>query len=249
MNEQEQEQFMQLVRKAEQEEALRIQAQTQVNNMSGYQAGKEPNIIEYQLDVSPTLDRVFHLLSGHIATVTNGKETWEEPEDDRLKILSPYGVKQVMNYLAIYINPNTLLSNFTVEQIEEKTKTFGVALSDLLFNRYEHFFYYPSPEELFETYKPIMDKKYKGKMTSDELYQKCVQWSREELQMKFRHYDMIVNLVTDTVHATLLRALNGKERESLRKQINIHESLNKALEYGKNNQKEFKMTSPSTWGR
>lgn len=225
MTPQEQIEFEIMTKNAQAEQLRRMDAENKVSQMSGFQAGKEPNIIEYQLDVSPTLDRIFHLLSGHVVMRKDNKEYWEEPKDDRLKILSEYGVKQIMNLLSFYINPNTLLSNFEEEQIYWKTKDFGIELADLMFNRYEDFFFYPTPEELLEKYWPIVKAK-RMNISEQEMYFKCVQWSREELQMKFRHYPILIQVLTDTIHATLLRALKGEERESLRKQYNIHQSLN-----------------------
>lgn len=226
MNNDEEVAFNNLVQQVQKAESRAINAETQISQMSSFQSGKEPNIVEYQLDVSPTLNRVYHLLSGHIPMKKpNGEEYWEEPTDDRLKILSDYGVKQIMNHLAFIINPNTLLSNFTDEQIEEAVRNYSIELADLIHNRYEHFFYYPSPEELYEKCLPIIQEEGM-KMSEEALYKKCVQWSEEELKMKFRHYPMIITLLEQTVHATLLRALKGEERESLRKQLNIHQSLN-----------------------
>jgi hypothetical protein len=225
VNQQEQFEYEKIIKQVEQEQLRRIDAENKISQMSGFNSGKEPNIIEYQLDVSPTLDRIYHLLSGHIVIKDIKGERWEEPKDDRLKILSDYGVKQIMNLLSFYINPNTLLSNFDEDQIYWKTRDFGIELADLIFNRYEDFFFYPSPEELYETYYPIVKSK-QFNINDQELYFKCVQWSRDELQMKFRHYPILVQVLVDTVHATLLRALNGEERESLRKQYNIHQNLN-----------------------
>ena len=130
-----------------------------------------------------------------------------------------------MNIVSFYINKNTLLSNFDEETIFWKVKDFGTELADLIFNRYEVFFYYPTPEELYEKYLPIA-KRDNANISETELYNKCIQWSREELQSKFRHYPMIILALVDSVHATFLRALNGEERTSLRKQLNIHQSLN-----------------------
>lgn len=226
MTPEEEEQYEVLRQRAELEQMQRISAESKVMHMSGYEAGKEPNIIEYQLDVSPALNRIYHLLSGHELVVdTQGNEVWKEPDDDRLKILSPYGVKQIMNLLSQYISPDTLLSNLKEEDIYRITKVFGEELCDLMYCRYEHFYHHPTPEELFEEYKPLI-KKHKLDIKEEELYTHCVNWSREELRMKFRHFPMHVHSITHKVFINLMRALNGQERTSLRKQVNVHESLN-----------------------
>lgn len=221
------EQFEKLSRQAELEQAKRLQAETQISQMSNFQAGKEPNIIEYQLDVSPILDRIFHLLSGHIAVqdpVTK-RESWVEPTDDRLKIYSEYGVKEIMTMLSHYISPATLLGDITDEEQYRIAKEFGIDIADLIYNRYEHFYYYPSPEELFASYKKLV-KNLGLNITDQELYKKCCEWSDQELQSKFRHYGMTVNSLTHQVFMALSRAKNGEERDSLRKQYNIHQTLN-----------------------
>lgn len=226
MNENEIAMFEQLKAEVEREQAMRMSAETRATQMSGYQAGKEPNIIEYQLDVSPTLDRIYHLLSGHILIRDpNGNEHWEEPEDDRLKILTEYGVKQIMNLLSQYISPDMLLSNLEEEQIYNITKVFGEELADLLYCRYEYFYYHPSPEDLFDKYKNVV-RDYGLNISDLELYQQCLKWSREELQMKFRHYPIHVHSITHKVFVNLMRAWKGKERDSLRKQYNVHQNLN-----------------------
>jgi hypothetical protein len=245
MNAEEEKQFELLSRQAEAETLRRMDAENKISQMSGFSAGKEPNIIEYQLDVSPTLDRIYHLLSGHILKTVNGNEKWEEPEDDRLKILSDYGVKQIMNLLSLYISPDTLLANLTEEQVYWITKDFGIELADLMFNRYEVFYSYPSPEELFDIYKPVV-KKQGLNIDEKELYNKCVQWSREELQMKFRHFPIQVQSITNKVFINLTRAIKGEERRTLRTQYNIHQNLSSP---GQDYPQQIKpnIFKPSTW--
>ena len=227
------------------EELRRMQTENRLSEQSMSNIEK-PNIIEYQLDLQEELDRIQHILSGHVIEHNkDGGSFWAEPKDDRLKILSDYGVKQIMSILYNYLSKNILLSNFDEDTIKWKVKDFAVELTDLIFSRYEYFFSYPSPEELFE--------KYKGEANSlgineYDLYLKCIQWSKEELQSKFRHFPMIIQMIVDTVHATYLRALNGEERESLRKQYNIHQSLsnntNPLMSQGKQN---INLLKPSTW--
>lgn len=243
MNSEEQNYTIALQEALKSEELRRMQSENRLNEINSMQKDKEPNIIQYQLDLTIELDRIQHLLSGHIIEKDNeGNMFWQEPKDDRLKILSDYGVKVIMNIVAFYLNKNTLLSNYDEETIFWKVRDFGIELADLVFNRYEVFFSYPSPEELFNRYK---EDAIKMEITEEELYKKCIQWSREELQSKFRHFPMIVLNLVDSVHSTYLRALNGEERESLRKQWNIHESLN-------NNPMgnlggKFSVMKPSTW--
>jgi hypothetical protein len=210
-------------------------------NMSSFQQTKDQNMIEYQLDLKEELDRIFHLLSGHVLQKGENGEQWIKPTDDRLKIFSDYGVKQIMNIISFYINRNTLLSNYTEEVINWKIRDFGIELSDLIYNRYEVFFHYPTPEELFNKLRPLTIE-----LNDDELYNKCILWSKEELQSKLRHYPMIVLALVDSVHSTYLRALGGKERESLRKAFHVTESSG-GMSNQIQTQKPFSLIKPSTW--
>lgn len=231
----------------ESEQLRRMTAENNASRSSAFSGPKDPNLMQEQLDLTDILDRIHHLLSGHVIVRDfEGNEIWAEPNDDRLKILSDYGVKQIMNIIQFYINKNTLLSNYDEETIYWKVRDFGIELTDLIFNRYEMFFYYPKPEELLETYLPIA-KSQGMTFTEEELYFKCCQWSKAELQSKLRHFPMIVLSLIDSVHSTFLRALGGEERTSLRKQYQIHQSLSGNMMPETSMPTKFKITQPSTW--
>lgn len=225
MNEEYQRAVEILSKEYEQEKIKRMNLENQYSQVSAFSSNTQSNnFVAYQLDLSEELDRIHHLLSGHILEKSNnGGDKWTEPEDDRLKIFSEYGVKQIMNIISFYINKNTLLSNYDEETIKWKVRDFGIELSDLIFGRYEVFFSYPSPEELFDKYSNIA-RVLNVDLTDEEIYSKCVEWSNQEMQSKLRHYPMILLSIVDSVHSTYLRALKGQERTSLRQQTMIHQS-------------------------
>jgi len=201
--------------------------------------------MEQQLDLTKDLDQLFHLYSGHELTIEGKNEIWKEPTDDRNIILSKYGIKQLMNIVITYINKNTLMAYYDSETINVKMLNFSQLLADLIYNRYEYFFYFPSPEDIFEIALPIL-KQEKANIDEDELYQECVKWSFRELEGRFRFYQIIVKDITDMVHSAYLRAFGGKERESMRKTISIHESSSGGQQ-AQNLSPNFKVTKPSTW--
>lgn len=228
-----------LVTELEDQQLKTLQQQNALSKMSiAPPTTSELNIVTQQLDLSQELDRLYHLINGHVIKKDINGEYWAEPDDDRLKVFSEYGAKQLMNYILFYINKNTLLSNFKEDDINEKMYHFGTGLIDLIYNMYEHMFFYPSPEKKYhEVLKIINDNpsSYRhllyeqGGQTfidTDALYLKCHEWCKAELQMKIRHFPMIILAVTDSIHATMLRALNGEERDSLRKYMQIHQSIN-----------------------
>jgi hypothetical protein len=240
MNPQELKAMETLVGQLEDEQLRRIQNQNALSKMSiAPPNANELNIVTQQLDLSNELDRLYHLINGHVITRDGNGEYWTEPKDDRLKVFSEYGAKQLMNYILFYINKNTLLSNFSIEEINEKMYSFGIELVDLMYTMYEDMFFFPTPEKIYreslliiqkqpENFQHLLIYNQDGSVSidTDKLYRKCLQWSRAELQMKIKHYPMIVLAVTDSIHATMLRALNGEERESLRKYMQIHQSIN-----------------------
>jgi hypothetical protein len=237
-----------LQKDADLERTKRMGYENDLAQISAFSPIKEPNLVEYQLDLKEELDRIFHLLSGHIIIINeDGSEIWEEPDDDRLKIFSDYGVKQIMNIISFYVNRNTLMSFYDADTILWKIKDFGNELNDLLFNRYEVFFHYPTPEELFDLYLPIV-KERDINIDEDELYTKCVQWSKEELQQKIRHYPMMILALIDTIHSTYNRALGGKERQSLRERLNISQNATQITDnYPTQENKSRKLWNPKTW--
>lgn len=243
MNELEQA-FVSLQQQAEEERLRRQQMQNQLTQMSSFSEDKDLNGMEFQLDVDKEIEKINHLLSGHVRIMDeDGNVRWQEPDDDRLKIFSEYGVKQIMNIVQFYINKNTLLSCYDEDTIKQKMLGFGIEISDLIFNCYEYFFYHPTPEELYNLLRPVAVN-----ITDKELYWKCVVWSREELQTRFRYYPMIIRELVDAVHSTYLRALNGEERESIRRNMHTHLSQNVTPSAGMlSAEKRFKLFNPKTW--
>ena len=208
----------------EKQKSATIQAQMGQSGLAGGE--KSQNVIELQINVKPILDELYHLLSGHevkFDTQAN-KEYWAEPEDDRLKIFSVYGVKRIMNLLAMDINTNTLMGYYEMEEIKRNVWSFGVELSDLFNNHYEHLIYYPSPEELYERYKPYL-KEYK--LTEQELYEKCIKWSEQELANKENFLPSIYWSLVRMVYSAYTRPYRGKERTSLGERgITFNQNMN-----------------------
>ena len=141
------EDFINYLRKLEnqsQEDSLRLsQANQTIGKMSAFPVGQEQNLVQYQLSPEKELDRLYHLLSGHIALKDQfGGDKWVEPKDDRLKIFSDYGVNSIMNLLSFYININTLLSNYDERTIIWKVKdqlVFGGGSTDVEARQWDNF--------------------------------------------------------------------------------------------------------------
>lgn len=204
----------------------RMTMETQLGQASLVSGGKDQNAIELQLDLEKLLDKIYHLLSGHQVKrdEENNREYWAEPDDDRLKLFNEYGVKIIMNLLSMHVNIDTLMSYHEDNEIKWKTRDFGIELSDLFTQRYETLLYYPSPEELYERYERII-KEDDFNITDQELYEKCVKWSEDELANKENYLSIIFWGLVYIVHNTYTRSYRGKERQSLGERgINISQS-------------------------
>ncbi len=98
----------------------------------------ETNLIQWQLDLNEELERIDHLLRGHVIKRDNdGNEYWAEAKDKEFMTLNDYGVQLLMNVISFYLNRNTILSNYDEETINWKIKDLGDEIADLIFLKYE----------------------------------------------------------------------------------------------------------------
>lgn len=185
-----------------------------MTQMSAFGNEKPTNVAEAQISFDKELNQMYHLLSAHEIAVVDNREMWVEPTDDRLKTFSTYGVKKIMNILSMYLNKNTIMGYYDAETILWKVKDFGIELTDLFSTRYEAILYYPTPEELHDKYWKIVEREGMD-ITSEELYEKCLKWSEEELKCRERELPIIGWALINMVHSAYTRAFQGKERTSL----------------------------------
>jgi len=165
------------------ESATNLQ-QTQATAQAAVMEEQEKSMVLDQLDLSEELERIEHLLRGHI--IKNGE--WDtDAAEDCPPSLNEYGVRVIMKFISFYLNKNKLLSNYDSETINSKMEDFSIELADLIFMKYREM----------------------GLDTSE----------------KRKMYSIIVREIQDAVHDTYLRALGGKERDSLRKHWNITENM------------------------
>jgi len=104
---------------------------------SGFGSRVSDDVARWQLELNDILEKAEHVLKGDVVTFENGQTTWttkEHPEDNTL---NDYGVQLIMKCLAMYINRNTILSDFTGEEVRYKTLDFGKELNNLVFMKSE----------------------------------------------------------------------------------------------------------------
>lgn len=100
--------------------------------------GNQNDIVRWQLDLSQELERIEHLLRGHVLMRTNeGDEIWVEPVSDNQKPFNEHGVQIIMNAISFYINKNTILSNYNETTINMKMENLGNDIADIIYLKYE----------------------------------------------------------------------------------------------------------------
>ena len=95
------------------------------------------NLIQWQLELDSILERAEHLLRGDKPTWKDGSIIWMPPKKPEEEIFNKFGVAEIMRILSMYINRNTILSNYKEEVINEKMFDLGNELADLIFLKYE----------------------------------------------------------------------------------------------------------------
>lgn len=111
----------------------------QNSQISAFSSKIDDNLVRWQLELNDILERAEHILRGDIPTFKDGHIVWEKSKDQTMNPLNEIGVQEVMKVLAMYINRNTILSDYENDEINIKVYDFGRALNNLIFTRYEDF--------------------------------------------------------------------------------------------------------------
>jgi len=206
----------------------------------------QSGVMKEQLDLTPELELIEHLLKGEQRVVDeNGEVNWIDDKTNSVKILSTLGVQLIMNTLKFYLNKNTLLSNYDEVTILAKMEDFSESLNDTLFMSYEKYFLQPTRKECENQ---ILEKI--ENLTNDRVFYfelKGINHSREDIKKeiienmnlekelekiratlqkeRLKGFEHLLRKIQDTVHSAYLRAWNGQERRSLRQHMHISESV------------------------
>lgn len=119
------------------EEAIKDREKAILKQTSAFGKVDDENLVKWQLELDNILERIDHLLRGHKLTTQDGNLVWTDPKDPKEAIFNEYGVNEILRILSLYLNRNTILSNFTEEQVELKVYDFGNEVADLILNKYE----------------------------------------------------------------------------------------------------------------
>jgi hypothetical protein len=104
---------------------------------SAFATRQDENLIRWQLELNDILERAEHVLRGDIVTFKNGQLVWDKNPFPKDNTLNEFGVQLIMKIISTYINRNTILSDYTNDEINFKVFDFGRELNNLLFMKYE----------------------------------------------------------------------------------------------------------------
>ena len=138
MNEEEQRYIARVENELENERLNVSQARKEYGQISMYSSQENTNLIQWQLDLREELERLDHLLRGHlIVRDATGNEYWDEPKDTDMKPFNDNGVQLIMNVISFYLNRNTILSNYDEKWINIKMTDLSTEMADLILLKYE----------------------------------------------------------------------------------------------------------------
>ena len=111
----------------------------QFSQQSSFSVIPEQNLIKWQLELNDILEQAEHILRGDIPKFKDGHQIWAKNPNPKLNSLNEFGIQEILKILVMYINRNTILSDYDKEEINFKIYDFGRRLNNLFFMRYEEF--------------------------------------------------------------------------------------------------------------
>jgi hypothetical protein len=111
----------------------------QNSQISAFSSRQDENIVRWQLELNDILERAEHILKGDIPVFKDGHIIWDENPTPDENTINQKGVAEVMKILAMYVNRNTILSDYRNDEINIKVYDAGRDINNLVFMRYEDF--------------------------------------------------------------------------------------------------------------
>jgi len=105
------------------------------SQVSSFSAKQEDNIVRWQLELNDILERAEHILRGDVPKFQDGHIIWTTNPMPEKNPLNETGVNEIMKILALYVNRNKVLSDYSNPEINIKVFDFGRAVNNLIFMR------------------------------------------------------------------------------------------------------------------
>lgn len=109
------------------------------SRQSSFMAARENDMAKWQLELNDILERIEHILKGDQPKFKDGHMIWEDNPHKELNTLNDNGVKEILKILAIYVNRNTILSDYEDDEIRVVLLDFGKRLNNLIFMKYDDY--------------------------------------------------------------------------------------------------------------
>lgn len=118
-------------------EQLKQQVQA-VQQGSVYAGQNQDDLVRFQLMLSDILETAEHLLRGDkVLTDVDGNVSWAEPDEEDLRLFNEKGVQAILRILHSYLNRNTILANYEVQEIKDIVYDFGHNVNKYIYSNYE----------------------------------------------------------------------------------------------------------------
>ena len=95
------------------------------------------DIAKQQLELNDILEKAEHVLKGDVVVFENGQLLWKDNPNSKNNTLNKNGVQICMKFLSMYVNRNTILADYTDEEVRYKVLDFGKRFNDLIFLKYD----------------------------------------------------------------------------------------------------------------
>lgn len=111
----------------------------QFSQHSSFATKEQESLVKWQLELNDLLERAEHILRGDKPSFENGHLIWKENADPKNNVLNEKGVQTILKILSMYVNRNTILSDYENDEIRYKVFDFGRELNNLIFMNYEEY--------------------------------------------------------------------------------------------------------------
>jgi len=115
------------------------QAQDPRSNASHSSFGSRASddIAKWQLELNDILEKAEHVLNGDVVKFKDGQIIWMPNPHPEGNTLNANGVQICMKFLSMYVNRNTILADYTEEEVRYKVLDFGKRFNNLVFLKYD----------------------------------------------------------------------------------------------------------------
>lgn len=104
-----------------------------------YSGNGKQNLVEWELDFKPELEDIGHMLRCDVVKINSDGQYWETNPDESKIILNEIGVNDILRKVIILVNKNKVLSNYTIEEVNQRVEMIGHELRSAIYNNYEHY--------------------------------------------------------------------------------------------------------------